>query len=48
MTHERVELLKGSGVQQLLDALTRRVLTARVLLLLGLGSRVDSRLAQLL
>ncbi len=47
VAHERVELLEGAGIEQLLDALARRVLAARVLLLLGLRGRVQRRLAQL-
>ncbi len=43
VAHERVELLEGAGVEQLLHALARRVLAARVLLLLGLGGRVHRR-----
>jgi hypothetical protein len=37
VAHERVDLLERAGVQQLLDALARRVLAALVLLGLGLG-----------
>ncbi len=47
VAHERVELLEGARVEQLLDALARRVLAARVLLLLGLRRRVQRRFAQL-
>ena len=43
VAHERVELLEGARVEQLLDALARRVLAARVLLLLGLRARSGSR-----
>ncbi len=45
VTDERVELLEGAGVEQLLDALTGGVLAARVLLLLGLGRRMQRFLA---
>ena len=45
---ERVELLEGAGVEQLLDPLACRVLAAGVLLLLRLGGRVGGGLAQLL
>ncbi len=48
VAHERVELLEGARVEQLLDALAGGVLAARVLLLLGLGRGVDGRFAQLL
>ena len=48
VAHERVELLEGPRVEQLLHALAGRVLAARVLLLLGLRRGVERRLAQLL
>jgi hypothetical protein len=48
VAHERVELLERPRVEQLLDALARRVLAARVLLLLRLRRRVQRGLAQLL
>ena len=48
VAHERVELLEGAGVQQLLDPLPGGVLAAGVLLLLGLGGGVQRRLPQLL
>jgi hypothetical protein len=48
MAHERVELLEGARVEQLLHALPRCVLATSVLLLLGLGGRVQRSLAQLL
>ena len=48
MTDERVELLEGPGIQELLHPLARRVLAAGVLLLLGLRGRVKRRLAQLM
>ena len=48
VAHEGVELLKGSGIEQLFDALARRHLAARVLLLLRLRRRVQRRLPQLL
>ena len=48
VAHERVELLEGARVEQLLDALARGVLAAGVLLLLGLGRGVRGGLAQLL
>jgi len=48
VAHEGVELLEGPGVQELLDPLARRVLAARVLLLLGLGGRMRGRGAELL
>ena len=48
VAHERVELLEGAGVEQLLDPLAGGVLAAVVLLGLRLGRGVDRRLAQLL
>ena len=49
VAHERVELLEGAGVEQLLDALAGGVLALRVLLLDGLlGGGVDRGVAQLL
>ena len=47
VAHERVELLEGARVEQLLDPLTRGALALRVLLVLGLGGGVDRLLAQL-
>ena len=47
MAHERVELLEGAGVEQLLDPLPGGVLAPCVLLLLGLRSGVQGGLAQL-
>ncbi len=47
VAYERVELLEGARVEQLLHALARGVLAARVLLLLRLGRAVQRRLAQL-
>ena len=43
VAHERVELLEGPGVEQLLDPLARGVLALRVLLLDGLLGRVVDR-----
>jgi len=48
VAHERVELLEGAGVQQLLDALPSRVLAARVLLLLCLRGGVQGGFSQLM
>jgi hypothetical protein len=47
VAHEGVELLEGTGVEQLLDPLARGVLAAVVLLGLGLGRGVHRRLAEL-
>jgi hypothetical protein len=47
MADERVELLEGAGIQELLDPLARGVLAALVLLGLRLRAGVDRRLAQL-
>src|SRR5207302_10081262 len=47
VANERVQLLERAIVEQLCDALSRGVLTARMLLLLGLRRRMQRVLAQL-